>query len=463
MIKVITFNIKCGGANEFSIDHRAPLLKTVLEKYDGDIIGLQEATPKWMEYIEKDYGEEYEIFNHYRSRTSPESPPILWRKSRFKCLNKGYFWLSDTPDVESGGWDTWGHNRICLWVQLFDKQEGTKVTFFNTHYGFGEENQVKSGQLILNHFKAMKVDCGFLTADFNMSYDRPGYKLLEQHLVDANVATVNDRRHTCHGYNRDRKTGTPIDICFVTPNTIVPLTAKRMDDLVNDEFPSDHYGFYFELEVRQPVHLLSFNADGASVRTQLVNMEAEVAALQEVSEDKCVRLEKSFATAKQRGNDCSPCIVWNEEKFELVEKDVDERMALTVLQRSISNQKFCLIDLHLSHDEEEQLADVKVALKKAEAYQDLPTILTGTFNFRIGSPAYRLIREQFADLRREVAPENLTPTYNGRGEEMNEPYICDYMFIRKVKPLKYEIFNSKMRRGYISDHHGIMGTMILED
>lgn len=463
MIKVITFNIKCGGANEFSIDHRAPLLKTVLDQYDGDVIGFQEATPKWMEYIEKDYGEEYEIFNHFRSKFSPESPPILWRKSRFECLDKGYFWLSDTPDVESGGWDTWGHNRICLWVELFDKQEGSKFTFFNTHYGFGDENQVKSGQLILNHFKAMKIDCGMLTADFNMSYGRPGYKLLEQHLVDANVATVNDQRHTCHGYNRNRKTGTPIDICFVTPETVVPLTAKRMDDLVNGEFPSDHYGFYFELQVRRPLHLLSFNTEGTSPRTRLVNMDAEVAALQEMNQDTCARLEKSYATAMQKGTDKAPCIAWDEKRLELVEKEVGERMALAVLKRPISGQRFCLIDLHLSHDEEEQLADLKVVLEKAKAYGNLPTILTGTFNFRIGSPAYRLIREQFEDLRRKVAPADLTPTYNGRGEEMNEPYICDYMFVRNVQPLKYEIYTALTRRGYFSDHHGIIGTMILED
>lgn len=463
MIKLITFNIKCGGKDQFSIDHRAPLLKTVLDQYDGDLIGLQEATPKWMEYIERDYGEEYEIFNHFRSRTSPESTPILWKKSRFECLNKGYFWLSDTPDVESGGWDTWGHNRICLWVELFDKKEGKKITFFNTHYGFGDENQVKSGQLIINHFKAMKVDCGMLVADFNMSYGRPGYQLLEKHFIDANVATVNDRRHTCHGYNRNRTTGTPIDICFVTPETVVPLTAKRMDDLVNDEFPSDHYGFYFELEIRQPIHVLSFNAKDASVRTRLKILDMDVCAIQENSAEHCERIQKDFSIVAQKDREMADPIVWLDDRYELLEELAEGAMTLAVLKKRSTGQKLCLINLHLSHDEEEQLAELKLALEKAKAYENLPTVLTGTFNFRIGSPGYRMVLEQFKDLRQEVAPQDYTPTYHGAGDGMAEPHICDYMFVKGVKPLKYEIFNSKMRKSYISDHNGIMGTMILED
>ena len=133
MLKVITFNIKCGGSDIYSIEHRAPLVKEVVERYDGDLIGFQEATPKWMEFIEKDYGEEYEILNQYRAKDSLESTPLLFRKSRFECLDHGHFWLSETPSIESGVWDNYGYNRVCVWAKLRDKQEGTTVAFFNTH------------------------------------------------------------------------------------------------------------------------------------------------------------------------------------------------------------------------------------------------------------------------------------------------------------------------------------------
>ncbi len=467
MIKLITFNIKCGGSGIYSIDHRAPLLKTVLDKYDADIIGFQEATPKWMEYLEKDLGEEYELFNKYRAVFNPESTPIAWRKSRFECLDKGYFWLSDTPDVESGGWDTWGCYRICMWVKLFDKQEGKTMTFFNTHYGFGDENQIKSGKLILDHFKALKVDCGFLTGDLNTTHLRPGHKLLAEHLIDANMATVNDLRHTCHGYNPDRKTGAPIDFCFVTPETVVPLTAKRIDDLVNGEFPSDHYGFYFELELRQPMRIYTQNVDGGTgIRSIMERNNLPLAALQEFTAEGVERIRKydymDLVVQEDREEDLTP-IVWMKELYEPVEKDVGKKVILAVMKDKKSGKKFCLVNAHLSEDEQEQVDAVKTILEKTAAYKELPTIVTGTLNMRIGSPAYRLLCENFKDLRRSVAPLDYTPTYNGRGEEMAEPCICDYIFTGKIQPLKYELMPSKGRKGYSSDHDGIVGTLILED
>ncbi len=97
MLKIISFNIKCGGSGEHAIPVRAPLLKTILDQYDADLIGLQEATPDWIECIERDYGDEYVIFNQYRAKDSLESTPLLFKKSRFECLDHGHFWLSETP------------------------------------------------------------------------------------------------------------------------------------------------------------------------------------------------------------------------------------------------------------------------------------------------------------------------------------------------------------------------------
>lgn len=466
MIKLITFNIKCGGTGEYAIDHRAPLLKTVLDRYDADLIGFQEATPNWMEHLEKDLGEEYELFNKYRAGFSLESTPIAWRKSRFDCLDKGYFWLSDTPDVESGGWDNYGCYRICMWVKLLDKKEGKTLTFFNTHYGFGDDNQLKSGKLLLDHFKALNVDCGFVTADFNMYPSSPGYKYLTAQLVDANAATVNDMRTTFHGYAPEKRAHLqPIDFCFVTPETVVPLTAKRIDDLVNGEFPSDHFGFYFELEVRSPLHVMTQNTDGAtSICTKLERENLAIATIQELAPKGIERIGKNekFDYVAEEGKELSNPVVWMTENYELVEKDVADGIVLAVLKNKLDSKKICVVNGNLSEDEAEQLEAVKAIIEKTAAYAELPVMVAGTLNIRIGSEAYRLLCENFTDLRRSVAPLNYTPTYNGRGEEMADPCICDYIFVKNMKPLRYEISPSKGRSGYSSDHNGIIGTIVME-
>ena len=91
-MKIVSFNIRCvGDPNGNSVKERAERLKTVLDKYDAELIGFQESTPEWYEFIKRDYGEKYEMFNRYRDTDHLESAPILWNKERFSCIDKGYF------------------------------------------------------------------------------------------------------------------------------------------------------------------------------------------------------------------------------------------------------------------------------------------------------------------------------------------------------------------------------------
>ena len=146
----ISFNIRCANDPDGnSIKERAERLKAVLDNYNADIIGFQEATPEWLDIIKKDYGEKYEIFNRYRDSANLESTPILWKKERFECIDKGYFWLSDTPHIQSDGWDDWKCKRICIWARLFDKQNRKIFNYLNTHYGFGDDCQLKSSDLFI--------------------------------------------------------------------------------------------------------------------------------------------------------------------------------------------------------------------------------------------------------------------------------------------------------------------------
>ena len=109
-IKVMSFNICCSdGPEGHKLEECAPRVTGVLAKYDPDIIGFQEATPRWFGLLNSYINENgYEVFNMYRAESNKESTPMLWKKDRFECLDKGYFWLSDTPEVESKGWDEYG-------------------------------------------------------------------------------------------------------------------------------------------------------------------------------------------------------------------------------------------------------------------------------------------------------------------------------------------------------------------
>ena len=149
----------------------------------------------------------------------------------------------------SGGWDTYPHNRICLYVLLQDKKDGTTFAFFNTHLGFGEDNQVKSVHLIAQYMQKFSAYPTFITGDFNMIPTSLPYREMVKKYRDVNALTAKDRRSTYHAYNPQVDTNMHIDYCFID-NNITPITLKIIDETVEDKFPSDHFGIYTELEIK---------------------------------------------------------------------------------------------------------------------------------------------------------------------------------------------------------------------
>lgn len=249
-LKVISFNIRCcDDKNGNSVAERAPRLNAVIRPYDADLIGFQEYTPLWEEHIEKYFGDRYEIFNKYRTDTGHiESAPMLWKKDKFECINKGCFWLSNTPEVMSGGWDTYNHNRTCEYAVLRDKESGKKVAFMNTHLGFGEENQIKSVNLIFEYAKKTENLPTFITGDFNMTPNSAPYSVMTKKFTDINEVTVKDRRNTYHGYDISAQRNEHIDYCFIN-DKVRPITFKIIDELVDGKFPTDHFGIYAEIDI----------------------------------------------------------------------------------------------------------------------------------------------------------------------------------------------------------------------
>lgn len=249
-LSIISFNIRCiDDPNGYSIKERAPRLEKTTFKYNADILGLQEYRPAWKEYIEKIYGKEYEIFNKYRSESELESSPILWKKDKFDCIKTGYFWLSDTPSVESKGWDDrFDCFRMCVYAILKEKVSGKTFTFMNTHFGFGDKWQVKSADLIFEYRNKISNYPTCIVGDFNMTPIMPGYAAMTKNFKDVNVVTANDNRTTYHGYNPTVINDQHIDYCFVDKH-ITAINQTIMDDSFDGKFPSDHYGLYIELDL----------------------------------------------------------------------------------------------------------------------------------------------------------------------------------------------------------------------
>lgn len=249
-LKVISFNIRyCDDPDGNSIAERAPRLKAVLDPLDADIIGFQESSALWEPFLEKDYGDKYEIFLVHRASKDSEAVPVMWKKDRFDCIDKGFFWLSDTPDVESRGWDErFNCYRICLWCILKEKASGEEFFFMNTHFGFGDKGQSDSANLIASRRNAITKLPTAITGDFNMTPDMAGYRAMTSHFDDVNTLTVKDMTTTYHGYDPAKIDDQHIDYCFISKD-VTPISYTHLKDTVDGKYPSDHFGLLVNLKI----------------------------------------------------------------------------------------------------------------------------------------------------------------------------------------------------------------------
>lgn len=451
-MKVISFNVRSANdPNGHSIHERAPRVKAVIDKYDPDLIGFQEVVPLWMEHIPEDYGQTYEIFHKFRCETFDiEGAPILWRKDRFECLDKGYFWLSDTPEIVSRGWDSIGCHRICMWVKLRDKQNNAVFHFINTHYGFSDPCQLASTKLIFDHFKPLGIQTAFMTGDFNLGYGSPAYKALTEVLADANKLTANDTRNTYHGYRGDAHGGDPCDFCFVTPQYIQPTYFQRLTETFDGKYPSDHFGLYIELEVRQKITVAS--ADSAyseketeeellarmsRTRTTLLESDPTIITYRNVGP---AMAEKMTRAPKYEGvfTTESTAVYWKKSRFQLVKTQGE-----AVVLRHVSGKELCVTT--------------------AAAAGDMPAIYN-TCNMALDSAEYRALRKQFSDVRRELAPCDFTPTYHGRGEDLVAPAISAQILYRgkDLHPVSYRVKTLYRDRRYLSDHSAVIADFAMD-
>ena len=247
-IKAMTFNlriaVKGDGINYF--DYRLPRIIEFLDTEKPDVIGFQEYKPKWKIHIRKHFGKIYKMYKKNRDLLTREATPILWNKKKFQCIKKGHFWLSDTPRKKSKGWDEkFDCYRICTYVILKDRITGEKFTFMNTHFGFGENGQIKSANLIIDYSKKISDNPTVVVGDFNMGVESGGYNAMTAYFTDANGVTVNDRRPTYNGYGKGKG---HIDFCFIN-DKVKANDFEIIDAVVDGKYASDHNGIYINLSL----------------------------------------------------------------------------------------------------------------------------------------------------------------------------------------------------------------------
>lgn len=249
-IKVLSQNLRCADdPNGNSIGERARRFKQLFEEYQPDLLGTQETTASWNNYLKKFGGSEYGMVGcsrDGREATSGEWNTILYRKDRFELLDSDTTWLSDTP-TEASKVEGALCLRICTWALLKDKLTGESILFANTHLDHSND-EVRSAQMdILMDYLADRIGQYpfYLTGDFNCDVDSIPYNTATARLLDSHKTAwvdLSTETRTYHAYQR--KGGSEIDFIFHNDHTTpvqYEIISKDYDGYV-----SDHYGVIVE-------------------------------------------------------------------------------------------------------------------------------------------------------------------------------------------------------------------------
>jgi endonuclease/exonuclease/phosphatase family metal-dependent hydrolase/ketosteroid isomerase-like protein len=264
-LKVVTFNIRYDNPRDGDDrwDARRERVAEFLRAQNADVVGLQEALQGQLEYL-REHVPGMGVIGVGRDdgKSKGEHSAILYRTERWKPVEQGTFWFSDTPQVVAS--KGWGNTivRICTWARFVPVASGDDHGFYHYNVHLDHESQPsreKSAALLLKTIaaRADKAAPVVVTGDFNSGEKNPAVEAMRglgaareaswPALIDSyrSVHAQETRVGTFNAFKGEAG-GEKIDYVFVTPG------IRVLDADIHRERPagrdlSDHFAVWARL------------------------------------------------------------------------------------------------------------------------------------------------------------------------------------------------------------------------
>lgn len=246
-LRVMTFNVrypaKSDGINVW--ENRRDLLVETIRTYKPDLMGTQELFESQGKYIVEKLPEYKWIGVSRRGNQEDEYSAIFYRSARFKLIESGNYWLSETPEQPgSMSWDV-TLPRMVTWGVFEDTANGRRFHYSNTHFAHRAQDaqaRLESARLIAARLRKLPEPAALLlTGDFNTGAGSPPHTLLTEFLKDAwmNAKERKGPEGTFHGFS-GKPGNSRIDwILFRGPLSAV--SAEVITHNKEGRYPSDHF------------------------------------------------------------------------------------------------------------------------------------------------------------------------------------------------------------------------------
>lgn len=245
-IIVATYNIRYDnpkdGVNAWP--NRKENVKGLIRYHEIDIFGTQEGLRNQLNDLAT--MTEFAFIGKGRDdgKEAGEHSAIFYKKDRFKPLESGDFWLSETPEKPSLGWDATCCNRICSWAKFKDLRTNKDFYFFSAHFDHqGVEARRQSGQLMVKKIKEIAKNSPIIfVGDLNSTPETEQVKAIQTLLSDSYQVTKIPPYGpvgTFNSFKFDAPMKNRIDYIFVSKGIDV-LKYAVLTDAQEQRYPSDH-------------------------------------------------------------------------------------------------------------------------------------------------------------------------------------------------------------------------------
>lgn len=254
-ISTMSFNIRYDNPDDKENwwNYRKDGIAKMIDYYSPTFLGIQEGLEHQVKYLDSvlaDYN--YVGVGRDDGKTKGEYTAIFYKKSDIQSIRTKTYWLSETPEKVSVGWDA-SMERITTFTEFHDKKGKETLYVFNCHFDHkGSESRKKSAELILKLIEQKKIsnEKVIVMGDFNCTpTDRP-IKILKTVLNDSfetSLKTPYGPIGTFNGFKPNARMDGRIDYIF-TKNINV-LSYSTIDDRrTNQLYLSDHLPVFVQFE-----------------------------------------------------------------------------------------------------------------------------------------------------------------------------------------------------------------------
>ena len=254
-LKLMTYNLRLAlpsdGLNSW--EHRKDFMVDQINFYAPDIFGTQEGLPNQIDYLNKKL-EGYKSIGQGREGGSKgEHVAVFYNANRFQVLVHHTFWLSETPDKVSKGWDA-AYLRICTYGLFYDKLTNESFWVFNTHLDNKGELARKNGIALvlkkMNEINTANLPVIFM-GDLNSTPESDVIQEIDKSFNQSKSLSETKPfgpDDTFNGFQWDVTPTNRIDYIFIKKEA--PIAVKKyavLRDSRDHRFPSDHFPVFIEI------------------------------------------------------------------------------------------------------------------------------------------------------------------------------------------------------------------------